>query len=119
VKAAVFLLPKNNIRRCFIMSKQSKARAKRHHKPQAQRGTEARIARMPEAARYKTRNTLLDELHKELYSKRETWGANLINLLYCELWSELNEEVSKQRKSPCRERVLNIIVDIKIYMHYS
>ena len=106
----------------LIMSKQSKAKSKRHHKPHTVHGTEAKvkvIARMPEAKRYVTRNTLLDELHKELYNKRETWGTELISLFYCELWSELDNEVSKQRKSPCKERVHNMIVDIKIHMQYS
>lgn len=100
------------------MSKQSRARAKRHnHKKKV--GTSAMapvmVRRMSESTRYNILNDMLDSLHEELYKKRMTWGIDAINLFYCELWSELMSIVEKQRKSASKERTLNLIVDIKVY----
>ena len=100
------------------MSKQSRARAKRHHKKV---GTGAaaptiirRVQRMNDANKYSTTQTMLDELHKELCKKQSTWGADILNLFYCELWSELAKEISTQRKSKSKEKTLQLIFDIKI-----
>ena len=102
------------------MSKQSRARAKRHnHKKKV--GTSAmaptlamRMARMSEPHRYEIGSELLDSLHRELCKKQETWGMEAINLFYCELWSELMKEISKQRKSKSKEKTIQLIIDIKV-----
>lgn len=102
------------------MSKQSRARAKRHnHKKKVGTGAMAptlamRMARMSEPHRYEVRSELLDSLHRELCKKQATWGMEAINLFYCELWSELMKEVSKQRKSKSKERTIQLIIDIKV-----
>lgn len=102
------------------MSKQSRAKSRRHKKKV---GTGAvapvkvmAVRRMSEYSKYTMLNSLLDDLHRELYKKQNTWGASLINLFYCELWSELTREIEKQRKSKSKENVLNMIVDIKMYI---
>ena len=100
------------------MSKQSRARAKRHHKKV---GTGAaaptiirRVQRMSDTNRYITVQKMLDELHRELCKKQSTWGSETINLFYCELWNELASEISTQRQSKSKERTLQLIVDIKV-----
>ena len=100
------------------MSKQSRARAKRHHhKKKVGTGAMApvMVRRFSESTRYELLNDMLDTLHQELYKKRMTWGTDVLGLFYCELWSELMAIVKKQRKSPSKERTLKLIVDIKVY----
>jgi len=101
------------------MSKQSRARAKRHNKKKVGTGAMAptlamRMARMSEPHRYDAMNNLLDSLHKELCKKQATWGMEAINLFYCELWSELMSEIKRQRKSKSKERTIKLIIDIKV-----
>lgn len=101
------------------MSKQSRAKARRHKKKVgtgAAAPTMTYVVRyMSEKEKYHMINSLLNELHHELCKKQTTWGASLINLFYCELWSELAREIESQRKSKSKERTLQLIVDIKVY----
>lgn len=101
------------------MSKQSRARAKRHNKKKVGTGAMAptlamRMARMSEPHRYEVSSDLLDSLHRELCKKQATWGMEALNLFYCELWSELTKEIARQRKSKSKERTLKLIIDIKV-----
>lgn len=101
------------------MSKQSRARAKRHNKKKVGTGAMAptfamRMARMSEPHRYDAMSDLLDSLHRELCKKQATWGMTPISLFYCELWSELVKEIERQRKSKSKERTLKLIIDIKV-----
>ena len=100
------------------MSKQSRARAKRHKKKvgtgAAAPAIMVRVKRMSDNNRYSMVQHLLDELHQELCKKQSTWGTNIINLFYCELWSELANEINSKRQSKSKEKTLQLIVDIKI-----
>lgn len=102
------------------MSKKSRAKSKRHnHKRKVGTGAAAptmivRLKSMNEGNRYSTVQGMLDDLHSELWKKRNTWGMESISLLYCEMWSEIERIVAVQRKSESKERVLKLIVDIKI-----
>jgi hypothetical protein len=102
------------------MSKQSRAKSKRHnHKKKVGTGAAAptrvvRLRAMNDGNRYYAVQGMLDDLHSELWKKRNTWGMEIINLLYCEMWSEMEHIIAVQRKSESKERVLKLIVDIKV-----
>ena len=96
------------------MSKQSRARARRHKKKGT--GMMAPTIIITPTMQYNIMGNNLDELHRELLKKKDSWGMHLIDLFYCELWSELTECVSSQRKSKSKERVLNMILDVKIQL---
>lgn len=96
------------------MSKQSRARSRRH-KNKKGTGMAAPIIITP-AMKYELLSTNLDALHHELFKKKDSWGIDLIDLFYCELWHELEERVEAQRKSPSKERVLNMVLEIKVQL---
>jgi hypothetical protein len=98
------------------MSKQSRAksRARKNHKKKVGTGTAATaIVNMPENKRYRLKHDILDSLHRELVKKIPTWGADMLNLFYCELWTDLEAAVSNQRKSQCKDRVIDMIHHIR------
>lgn len=101
------------------MSKQSRLRARRHNKSKKSTNTAATLtfAQLSEATQFELLHRSLDALHAELYKKQSTWGTDILSLFYCELWSELLQRLEAQRKSQSKERAINMVVNIKCYLH--
>ena len=102
------------------MSKQSRKKARRHHKTPT--GAKAptfadTIKHMSEATRYITKTRMLNELHDILYSRKSSWGMDLINTFYCEMWWTLEAEISEKRSSKAKTRALQLVADIKAFYY--
>ena len=100
------------------MSKQSRAKARRHHNKKkvgtgATMTFEQSLKLMPENERYFLETAMLDEIHKELCKKQQSWGATPLSLFFCALWTDLEGVIMAQRNSKCKRRLLELINCIK------
>lgn len=104
------------------MSKQSRAKSRRHKKPTGAVATfERSIRYMPEDRLYKMLSDLLDELHKALCDRRTFKSREFLDLFYCHLWSDLEYKVAiKNSGSDNRAKALEIIPKVRaIYDHFG
>lgn len=104
------------------MSKQSRAKSRRHKKPTGAVATfEKSIRYMPEDRLYKMLSELLDELHKALCDRRTFKSREFLDMFYCHLWSDLEYKVAiKHSNSDNRVKVLELIPKVRaIYEHFD
>lgn len=104
------------------MSKQSRAKSRRHKKPTGAVATfEHQIRYMPEDRLYKMLSELMDELHKVLCDRRTFKDSEFLSLFYCHSWSDLEFKVAtKNSTSNNRITALSIIPKVRaIYEHFS
>lgn len=109
------------------MSKQSRAKSRARRESHAKRksqGTGATVAfartirYMPEAERFHTKSTLMDELHKSLCDRR-TFDTEFLSLFYCHLWSDLEMKlISMNSSSKNRMKALDLVTKIKAFYDY-
>ena len=97
------------------MSKQSRAKSRRHKKPTGAVATfEKSIRYMPDNRLYKMLGELLDELHKALCDRRTFKDSEYINLFCLRRWDDLEVKVSiKSSTSNNREKALELIPKVR------
>ena len=102
------------------MSKQSRAKSRRHKKPTGKKAPTfvEVISSMDEATRYYVLGKMRDELHDILCARQKFWGSNSLNLFFCEQWWQLTELVKEQRESKSKVRALEILSCLKAYPRY-
>ena len=93
------------------MSKQSRAKSRRHKKGTGAVATfEQSIRYMPEDRVYKMLANTLNELHKALCDRRTFKSREFIDLFYLRRWDDLEQKLVRQRSvSDNRERALELI----------
>lgn len=93
------------------MSKQSRAKSRRHKKGTGAVATfEQSIRYMPEHRVYNKLAEMLNELHKVLCDRRTFKSREFLDLFYLRRWSELEHKIArKQSVSESRERALELI----------
>ena len=93
------------------MSKQSRAKSRRHKKGTGAVATfEQSIRYMPERRVYNKLADLLNELHKALCDRRTFKSREFIDLFYLRRWDELEQKIAKQKSvSENREKALELI----------
>ena len=93
------------------MSKQSRAKSRRHKKGTGAVATfEQQIRYMPEDRVYKMLANTLNELHKALCDRRTFKSREFIDLFYLRRWSDLEKKIAlKSSISENRERALELI----------
>ncbi len=105
------------------MSKQSRAKSRRHHKkPTGAVATfEQSIRYMPVDRLYKMLSNLFDELHKALCDRRTFSDREYLDMFYCHLWSDLEHKVAiKNSNSTNRMKALDIIPKVRaIYARFD
>jgi hypothetical protein len=97
------------------MSKQSRAKSRRHKKPTGAVATfERSIRYMPEDRLYKMLSELLDDLHKALCDRRTFKSRKFLDLFYLRHWNDLEYEVAlKNSASDNRAKALEIIPKVR------
>ena len=97
------------------MSKQSRAKSRRHKKPTGAVATfEQSIRYMPEDRLYKMLAEILDDLHKSLCDRRTFKSRKFLDLFYLRFWDDLEKEVMlKPSASDNRTKVLELIPKVK------
>ena len=97
------------------MSKQSRAKSRRHKKPTGAVATfEKSIRYMPEPRLYKMLSELLDELHKALCDRRTFKNRTFLDLFYLRHWNDLEYEVAvKNSNSDNRAKALELIPKVR------
>ena len=98
------------------MSKQSRAKSRRHKKGTGAVATfEKSIRYMPEDRLYKMLSELLDELHKALCDRRTFKSRQYLDLFYLRHWNDLEYEVAlKNSNSDNRVKALELIPKIRV-----
>lgn len=100
------------------MSKQSRAKSRARRKAKGTGSAAVSFVQtvryMPEAERFYTKSTILDELHKVLCDRR-SFDNGILGLFYCELWTDLEDIVLAKRGSKNRTKALELLVKIKAF----
>ena len=98
------------------MSKQSRAKSRRHKKPTGAVATfEKSIRYMPEDRLYKMLSELLNELHKALCDRRTFKSRQYLDLFYLRHWNDLEYEVAmKNSNSDNRAKALELIPKVRM-----
>ena len=98
------------------MSKQSRAKSRRHKKPTGAVATfERSIRYMPEDRLYKMLGELLNDLHKALCDRRTFKEHNFLSMFYLREWDDLEYEVAiKKSASDNRAKALELIPKIRV-----
>ena len=98
------------------MSKQSRAKSRRHKKPTGAVATfERSIRYMPEDRLYKMLGELLNDLHKALCDRRTFKEHNFLSMFYLREWDDLEYEVAiKKSASDNRAKALGLIPKIRV-----
>ena len=98
------------------MSKQSRAKSRRHKKPTGAVATfERSIRYMPEHKLYDMKYEMLNALHKYLCDRRVFKDHEFLELFNSRLWSDLERKVaSKHSNSDKIDEVLELIPKAKI-----
>lgn len=103
------------------MSKQSRAKARRHKKPTGAVATfERSIRHMPEDRLWKMLQEILDELHTALCDRRTFKAHTFLDMFYCHNWSDLEREIAmKNGTSSNRAKALELIPKVRaIYAQF-
>ena len=103
------------------MSKQSRAKSRRHKKPTGAVATfERSIRYMPEDRLWKMLQETLDELHRALCDRRTFKKRAFLDMFYAQSWSELEREVAmKNGTSNNRAVALELIPKVRaIYARF-
>lgn len=97
------------------MSKQSRAKSRRHKKGTGAVATfEQSIRYMPEARLYKMLSELLNELHKALCDRRTFKDNDFLSLFYLRCWNDLEHKVAlKNSASDNRAKALELIPKVR------
>lgn len=97
------------------MSKQSRAKSRRHKKGTGAVATfEQSIRYMPEHRVYNKLADLLNELHKALCDRRTFKSREFIDLFYLRRWDDLEKMIaSKPSASENREKALELIPKVE------
>jgi hypothetical protein len=98
------------------MSKQSRAKSRRHHKkPTGAVATfEQQIRYMSEDRLYKMLGEAMNELHKALCDRRTFKDNKFLSMFYLREWDDLEREVAlKNSASDNRTKALEIIPKVK------
>ena len=98
------------------MSKQSRAKSRRHKKPTGAVATfEKSIRYMPEDRLYKMLGEIMNELHKALCDRRTFKSRQYLDLFYLRHWDDLEYEVAlKNSNSDNRVKALELIPKIRV-----
>ena len=98
------------------MSKQSRAKSRRHKKPTGAVATfEKSIRYMPEPRLYKMLAELLNELHKALCDRRTFKDRKFLDLFYLRYWNDLECEVAcKNSNNENRVKALELIPKVRV-----
>ena len=98
------------------MSKQSRAKSRRHKKPTGAVATfEKSIRYMPEDRLYKMLGEIMNELHKALCDRRTFKNRQYLDLFYLRHWDDLEYEVAlKNSNSDNRVKALELIPKIRV-----
>lgn len=98
------------------MSKQSRAKSRRHKKPTGSVATfEHSIRYMPEDRLYKMLGELLNELHKALCDRRTFKEHNFLSMFYLREWDNLEYKVAiKNSTNDNRAKALELIPKIRV-----
>ena len=98
------------------MSKQSRAKSRRHKKPTGAVATfEKSIRYMPEDRMYKMLGETMDELHKALCDRRTFKDREFLDLFYLRRWGELESKIAvKSSTSSSRMKALELIPKIVV-----
>lgn len=98
------------------MSKQSRAKSRRHKKPTGAVATfERSIRYMPEHKLYDLKEEILNSLHKALCDRRVFKDHEFLELFNSRLWSDLERKVAMKRSTSDKiDEVLNLIPKVKI-----
>lgn len=103
------------------MSKQSRAKSRRHKKPTGAAATfEHNIRYMPEDRLWKMLQEILDELHAALCDRRTFKKCTFLEMFYCQNWSDLEREIAmKNSTSDNRTKALELIPKVRaIYARF-
>lgn len=97
------------------MSKQSRAKSRRHKKGTGATPTfEQSIRYMPENRLYKMLGELMDELHKALCDHRTFKDRAYLDMFYCHCWNDLEGKVAmKNSGSNNRVKALELIPKVR------
>lgn len=104
------------------MSKQSRARSRRHKKgTDAAAVFEKSIRYMPEARLHNMLKETLDELHRALCDRRTFKDREFLDLFYLRYWDELETKiVLKPSTSNNRTKALELIPRVRImFSHFN
>ena len=98
------------------MSKQSRAKSRRHKKPTGAVATfEQSIRYMPDDRLYKMLGELMNELHKALCDRRTFKNRKFLDLFYLRHWNDLEYEVAmKNSNSNNRAIALELIPKVRV-----
>ena len=98
------------------MSKQSRAKSRRHKKPTGAVATfEKSIRYMPEDRLYKMLSELLNELHKALCDRRTFKDNEFLSLFYLRYWNDLESKIAlKHSASDNRAKALELIPKVRV-----
>lgn len=97
------------------MSKQSRAKSRRHKKPTGAVATfERSIRYMPEDRLYRMLSEILDDIHKSLCDRRTFKDRKFLDLFYLRHWNNLEREVAmKNSNSDKCARILELIPKVR------
>ena len=98
------------------MSKQSRAKSRRHKKPTGAVATfERSIRYMPEHKLYDMKYEMLNTMHKYLCDRRVFKDHEFLELFNSRLWSDLERKVATKRSTSDKiAGVLDLIPKVKI-----
>ena len=102
------------------MSKQSRAKSRRHKKPTGAVATfEHQIRYMPEDRLYKMLGNLMNELHKALCDRRTFKDNEFLSLFYLRFWNDLERKIAlKNSASDNRTKALELIPKIRVIFEH-
>ena len=97
------------------MSKQSRAKSRRHKKGTNTVATfDQTIRYMPESRLYKMLGDLMDELHNALCDRRTFKDRVFLDMFYCHCWNDLEGKVAmKNSGSTNRTKALELIPKVR------
>ena len=97
------------------MSKQSRAKSRRHKKPTGAVATfEKSIRYIPEPRLYKMLGEIMNDLHKALCDRRTFKDREYLDLFYLRYWDDLEYKIAvKSSTSNNREKALELIPKIR------
>ena len=98
------------------MSKQSRAKSRRHKKPTGAVATfEKSIRYIPEPRLYKMLGEVMNELHKALCDRRTFKDRKFLDLFYLRHWDDLEYAVAlKNSNSDNRAKALELIPKVRV-----
>ena len=98
------------------MSKQSRAKSRRHKKPTGTVATfEHSIRYMPEKRLYKMLGEIMNDLHKALCDRRTFKDREYLDLFYLRRWDDLEDKVAvKSSTSNNRAIALELIPKVRV-----